>query len=423
MTAPDARDPSRMLSRFLGSCFVRKRRKECAAPGSKGFHAETSDDPDRDGSTNDPVNSAGAAAPFAAPLPAEPPHPAKLPPIRNNNNDSNNSTSHHNHNHKHNHRHHRRFFFHRSNRQPPNPPSSPSIASSSTITTATTTSSSQDPAMPRISKKKPSQPKTNLKVQAARYFADNQGDDGPTQANLKSLKTQLGQLFDELLPESEKGADAIDAEGCQAYIQRLGADPETYEMFVVLETVQAESIGSITRSGFVEGWAKVAAETGGAVAADWSSQQRHIRSRIAAVSSDPNYFKTLYDFAFRVGREPGQKALDMGYALAFWSVLLAPTMNSWRSARVDWLSAWSDFLKEKYGVVRSGGDDDEEVVEYKRTVSRDLWSQTRLFAAKTLQDETLGFWSEDQAWPGMIDEFVVWAKEKGKVPQGDRMEE
>ncbi|KAL1840003.1 hypothetical protein VTJ49DRAFT_920 [Mycothermus thermophilus] len=368
-------------------------------------HAETSDETDRDGSS-DPVNSAGAATagtgsclapstPSAAPLPTQPPHPAKLP-IRNNNNNQNH------------------FFFNRNNNnQPPNPPPPPPPPSSS----------SRDPTMPRVSKKKQSKSKANLKVQAARYFADKQGDDGPSQANLNSLKTQLGKLFDELVPESEKGADAIGAEGCQAYIQRLGADPETYEMFVVLETVQAESIGNITRSGFVEGWAKVASETGGAVGADWNSQKRHIRSRIAAVSSDPNYFKTLYDFAFRIGREPGQKALDMAYALAFWSVLFAPTMNSWRSANVDWLASWSEFLKEKYGVVRSDGDDDEEVVEYKRTVSRDLWSQTRLFAAKTLQDETLGFWSEDQAWPGMIDEFVVWAKEKGIVPQADRMEE
>jgi DCN1-like protein 1/2 len=229
------------------------------------------------------------------------------------------------------------------------------------------------------------------------------------------------------MPESQRGqADSIDAEGCQEYIQRLGADPASYEMFVVLETVQAESIGSITRTGFVEGWARVASDSGGGIGPDWDSQRRYIRSRISAVTSDPAYFKTIYDFAFKVGREPGQKALDMGFALAFWSVLFAPTMNSWRSANVDWLSAWSRFLKEKYGNVKSAGGDDEEeeVVEYKRTVSRDLWSQTRLFAAKTLQDESLSFWSEDGAWPGMIDEFVVWAREKGVVPQGgERMEE
>jgi DCN1-like protein 1/2 len=50
-----------------------------------------------------------------------------------------------------------------------------------------------------------------------------------------------------------------------------------------------------------------------------------------------------------------------------------------------------------------------------------MWNQTFEFFQKTMQDETLSFWSEDGAWPGVIDEFVAFIKEKrGDLP--DTME-
>jgi DCN1-like protein 1/2 len=38
------------------------------------------------------------------------------------------------------------------------------------------------------------------------------------------------------------------------YFSSLGVDPETCGIFVVLEIVQATSLGQITRKGFVDGW-------------------------------------------------------------------------------------------------------------------------------------------------------------------------
>jgi len=62
----------------------------------------------------------------------------------------------------------------------------------------------------------------------------------------------------------------------------------------------------------------------------------------------------------------------------------------------DWLGEWKAFLGEKWT----------------RSVNKDMWNQTLEFALKTMEDETLGFWSEDAAWPGVIDEFVVWCRER-----------
>jgi DCN1-like protein 1/2 len=262
----------------------------------------------------------------------------------------------------------------------------------------------------------------NLDAALNQYYNDNQNHGGNNKADA-AARAQLNQFFDDLIPEEEKARSSepiseIGAEQSMAYLERLEVNMASYELFVVLEIVEAESIGTITRSGFVDGWARVIAETSNhansnmRITPDWAGQQRHVRGRIAQVIVDDDYFKTLYDFAFQVGREPPQKAIGMAVAVGFWEGLYEPSSNPWRSAHVNWLENWTTYLREKYGVVKVNEDGEEEV-EYKRTVSKDLWTQTRLFAMKTMKDETLGFWSEEQAWPGVIDDFVLWCKEKG----------
>lgn len=38
------------------------------------------------------------------------------------------------------------------------------------------------------------------------------------------------------------------------YLTSLGLNPESGEVFVALELVQAPSLGEITRQGFIDGW-------------------------------------------------------------------------------------------------------------------------------------------------------------------------
>ncbi|KAH6627357.1 Cullin binding-domain-containing protein [Chaetomium tenue] len=260
-----------------------------------------------------------------------------------------------------------------------------------------------------------------------RYYNDNQNHGGSSNKADTTVRAQLNKFFDDLIPEEEKARSSepiseIGAEQSMAYLERLEVNMANYELFVVLEIVKAESIGTITRSGFVDGWARVIAETSShanssmRVTPDWDGQQQYVRGRVAQAMADDDYFKTLYDFAFQVGREPPQKAVGMAVAVSFWEGLYEPHSNPWRSAHVNWLEQWTAYLREKYGVVKTNEDGEEEV-EYKRTVSKDLWTQTRLFAIKTMKDETLGFWSEEQAWPGIIDDFVLWCREKGVVKE------
>ena len=45
-------------------------------------------------------------------------------------------------------------------------------------------------------------------------------------------------------------------------------------------------------------------------------------------------------------------------------------------------------------------------------MNRDMWNMTYEFYKKTLEDESLGWWDEHGAWPGVVDDFVVYVKER-----------
>ena len=53
-----------------------------------------------------------------------------------------------------------------------------------------------------------------------------------------------------------------------------------------------------------------------------------------------------------------------------------------------------------------------------------MWDQTGKFVIKTMEahGENMSWWSEDGAWPGVIDQFVEYVREK-RGDQVGKMEE
>ncbi|KAK4443257.1 Cullin binding-domain-containing protein [Podospora aff. communis PSN243] len=197
----------------------------------------------------------------------------------------------------------------------------------------------------------------------------------------------------------EGSGNTMGAESLEGYFKQLGLNLENYELFVLLDIVQADGLGQITLKGFVDGWLQASQDPNHRVQADIASQKKYARHCAAQAAKDPVYFKKLYHRAFLTGKEPQQKALDKEVAIVFWEMLFSPAVHPWRSKNVNWLDVWKQFLEAKWT----------------RSVNKDMWSQTLSFADKTMEDETLGFWSEDQAWPGVIDDFVAWCRETGVV--------
>ena len=107
-------------------------------------------------------------------------------------------------------------------------------------------------------------------------------------------------------------------------------------------------------------------------------------------------FKRVYRHTFVFAKEKDQKALPKDTAVVYWDLLFKSPGRPWVTSSTNWIEMWIEFLGTRWN----------------KSVNKDMWNQTFEFFLKTMEDDTLGFWSEDGAWPGVIDDFVAYAKEK-----------
>lgn len=137
------------------------------------------------------------------------------------------------------------------------------------------------------------------------------------------------------------------------------------------------------------------------VEAKTEAQAAYLKRLVVTMGRDRDLFRKVYRYAFVAGKEEEQRALSLEMALLYWDLLFKKPGQSWvgSSTGIDWLEEWKFFLQKNW----------------KRSVNRDMWNQLLEFAFKSIEDESLGFWSEDGAWPGVIDEFVAWYKHKNAM--------
>ncbi|KAL7625981.1 Scaffold-type E3 ligase [Parahypoxylon ruwenzoriense] len=232
---------------------------------------------------------------------------------------------------------------------------------------------------------------TNYRLNEAidAYFQTNAG------ASAQSVEPRLAKMFDSLRNEAEDGKDSLGVSSSMSYIELLDVDMEGPSLWVALELLQVPSIGETTREGFVNGWKLTGAEP------KIESQKQHIARLTESLTRDRDLLRRVYRYAFVAGKEGDQRSLTLDTAIVYWDGLFKKPGQVWvgRVAGIDWLNEWKTFLREKWT----------------RSVSRDMWNQTLEFALKSIEDESLGFWSEDGAWPGVIDDFVAWYRHKSEM--------
>lgn len=136
-------------------------------------------------------------------------------------------------------------------------------------------------------------------------------------------------------------------------------------------------------------------------------QQALVDSFRRSLTQSPEVFKRVYKSTFLLARTGGQKSLALDTAIEYWRLLLqTPSMN-WGTPSTPWLEWWITFLEERW----------------RKSVSKDMWDQTGIFVLRSLEDESMGWWSEDGAWPGVLDEYVGYVRERRKgneiKPEGE----
>lgn len=223
----------------------------------------------------------------------------------------------------------------------------------------------------------------------SRYLSQGNADDDRVAA--------LEKVFDDLVTSSRGDTrDVLSTETTIEYLQSLDVDLETAELFVVMELVKAPAVGEIHRQGFIDGWKATELTT-----FTKSAQKKHIRELINNLASDRAYFKRVYRHSFIAGKEAIHKALSVSDAKVYWKLLFAPPGFNWKTAKHDWADLWVQYVEEKWA----------------RSVSKDMWNMSLEFAYKVMDDEDLTFYSDQDAWPGVIDDFVVWYRKLYPLPE------
>ncbi|TVY83471.1 Defective in cullin neddylation protein [Lachnellula suecica] len=203
------------------------------------------------------------------------------------------------------------------------------------------------------------------------------------------VKISLDKLFENYRDIKNDGPDNISVDGTMAYFAALGVDLQDASMCVPMEIVQAPTVGEMSRKGFVDGWTAIGAET-------IAKQKLYVAQQVKKLSTDMDLFKRVYRHVFITAKEPSQKAISLENAITYWELLFAPPGKPWATGSTNWLELWVEFLN----------------ANWTKSVNKDMWNQTFDFSQKVMQDETLSFWSEDSAWPSVIDDFVAYAKQK-----------
>ncbi|KAK4975598.1 Scaffold-type E3 ligase [Elasticomyces elasticus] len=205
----------------------------------------------------------------------------------------------------------------------------------------------------------------------------------------------LSKLFDKYKDPQSKEADKNDEvtniEGTMKYFEDIGVGLEDVSFFIVSELLQSPSMGELTRRGFIDGWSSQGIDT-------LPKMKNHILARRSQLP-DPAFrptFKAIYKHAFPLARAQGQKVLALDFAVEYWKILLSPPSLAWSTPSTPFLDLWLDFVQTRY----------------RRAVNKDMWEQTLRFAEMCLLDESMAWWNEEAAWPGVIDDFVEFVREK-----------
>ena len=163
----------------------------------------------------------------------------------------------------------------------------------------------------------------------------------------------------------------------------------------------------IPRQGFLDGWSAQNAYT--------LLKQRSTITALLARLQDPSertsptgLFRQVYRHTFALACPPGSKSVPLEQAVEYWRVLFGEAGARWNGVQTDWLGLWVEFVTERW----------------RRSVNRDQWDQTLVFMGRTMEDESLAFWSEESSWPAVVDEFVGFVKERrgGSGDTGETMQ-
>ncbi|KAK0440057.1 Cullin binding-domain-containing protein [Armillaria borealis] len=201
----------------------------------------------------------------------------------------------------------------------------------------------------------------------------------------------------------------ITIDGTIKFCEDLAVNPEDVVLLSIAYELKSKRMGEWGRQGWLEGWRSLGSDNIPAMRASLPKLSQKL-------SSDPAYFRKVYNHTFDFGRSEGQRSLAMDSAQAFWALLLphglkggalshttstdeddvdmdATSEEGWKDQYTQW---WFEYLEAKGG----------------KGISKDTWSMFLDFVRSI--DAKFEKYDAEEAWPSTIDDFVEWARERLK---------
>ncbi|KAI9810537.1 MAG: Scaffold-type E3 ligase [Pycnora praestabilis] len=228
-----------------------------------------------------------------------------------------------------------------------------------------------------------------------RYF---QNPNGPSPGLSNTAMDFLNKMFDGYRDAPIENPDVIGVDGSMKYLRDLDVSLDEVIVLAVSEALSSPTMGEFTRTGFLDGWKALG------LADTLDKQQNCVHHMRLKLTTSPDLFKRVYRHTLILARTPPQRALPLDVAIEYWRLLFTEPSVSWYTQTTPWLDWWIEYLEGSW----------------KMGVNKDMWDMTYEFYIKSMADESMSWWDENGAWPGVLDEFVAFVK--GKRMVGESMD-
>lgn len=195
-------------------------------------------------------------------------------------------------------------------------------------------------------------------------------------------RSEMEQAFERYrqLDRLDETVDAIGPKGITQLCADLNIAFGDLDMYVLVWKLGATQSSCITRSEWMHSMFQWKIE-------HFSQLRNQLPTWKAQVKEDATAFTMMYHSLYDFIRGDDEKLLAVDKALKAWQVLLPEN-----EGRFVFFSLWAQWV----------------AVEYKRSVTRDLWRQLLEFADKI---KKLTQYDSNDNWPTALDDFVDYAKD------------
>jgi hypothetical protein len=195
-------------------------------------------------------------------------------------------------------------------------------------------------------------------------------------------RSEMEQSFERYrqLDRLDESVDAIGPNGITQLCSDLGIPFGELDMYVLVWKLGATQSSCITRSEWMHSMFQWKIE-------HFSQLRTQLPLWKAAVKEDATAFTMMYHSLYDFIRGDDEKLLAVDKALKAWQVLLPEN-----EGRFVFFALWAQWV----------------TVEYKRSVTRDLWRQLLEFADKI---KKLTQYDPNDNWPTALDDFVEYSKD------------